>query len=78
MPVDHQNLRLDHTHCRAIWDEIGERLREIMGQESANIPPSLQRLIGQLDELEYVPSPRIVPLIEDLHGLTVSAVLEPA
>ena len=33
MPIDHENLRLDHTHCRAICDEIGERLRETMGQE---------------------------------------------
>jgi hypothetical protein len=78
MPVDHQNLRLDHTHCRAICDEIGERLREIMGQESANIPLSLRRFIGQLDELEYVPSPGIVPLIEDMQDSTISAVLEPA
>jgi hypothetical protein len=78
MPVDHQNLHLDHTHCRAICDEIGERLREIMGQESANIPLSLRRFIGQLDELEYVPSPGIVPLIEDMQDSTISAVLEPA
>jgi hypothetical protein len=49
-----------------------------MGQESANIPPSLRRLIGQLDELEYVPSPGIVPLVEDSHDSTISAVLEPA
>jgi hypothetical protein len=78
MPIDHQNVRLDHTHCRAICDEIGERLREILGQESANIPPSLRRLMGRLDELEYVPSPGIVPLIEDMQDSTISAILEPA
>jgi hypothetical protein len=78
MPIDHQNVRLDHTHCRAICDEIGERLREMLGHESENIPPSLRRLIGRLDELECVPSPGIVPSVEDLQDPTISAVLEPA
>jgi ATP-dependent DNA ligase len=61
MPIDHKNLRLDHTHCRAICDEIGERLRETMGQESANMTPYLRRLIDRLDELDNVWSPGIVP-----------------
>ena len=39
MPIDHENLRLDHTHCRAICDEIGERLRESLGGEAADMPP---------------------------------------
>ena len=64
MPIDRQNLRLDHTHCRAICDEIGERLREALGRET-KIPPHLRRLIDRLGELDDVWSPGIVPLIED-------------
>jgi len=50
MPIDHENLRLDHNHCRAICDEIGERLREAMALKSVNMPPQLQRLIDRLDD----------------------------
>jgi hypothetical protein len=78
MPIDHENLRLDHTHCRAISDEIGERLREAMGPESTNMTPNLRRLIDRLDELDNVSSPGIVPLIEDPQDSTISEVLEPA
>jgi hypothetical protein len=34
--------------------------------------------MGRLDELEYVPPPGIVPLIEDMQDSTISAILEPA
>jgi len=78
MPSDHKNLRLDHVHCRAICDEIGERLREIMGRESADMPPYLRRLVDRLGELDNVWSPGIVPLIEDPQDSAISAALEPA
>jgi ABC-type Zn2+ transport system substrate-binding protein/surface adhesin len=78
MPIDHENLRLDHTHCRAICDDIGERLRETMGQESTNMTPNLRRLIDRLDELDNVSSPGTLPLIEDPQDSTISEVLEPA
>ena len=77
MPIDHQNLRLDHTHCRAICDEIGERLRETMAPESVTMPPHLRRLIDRLGELDNVWSPGIVPLIEDARVSTISESLEP-
>jgi hypothetical protein len=75
MPIDHQNLHLDHTHCRAICDEIGERLRQTLGREP-KIPPHLRRLIDRLGELDDVWSPGIVPLVEDPQ-ISISAVLEP-
>ena len=78
MPSDHKNLRLDHAHCRAICDEIGERLREIMGRESADMPLYLRRLVERLGELDKVSSPGIVPLIEDPHDSAISGVVEPA
>jgi hypothetical protein len=78
MPIDHENLRLDHNHCRAICDEIGERLREVMALKSVNTPPQLQRLIDRLDELDNVWAPGIVPSIEDALESTILAVFEPA
>jgi hypothetical protein len=39
MARDPKNLRLDPTHCRAICDEIGERLGESLGREAAEMPP---------------------------------------
>jgi hypothetical protein len=78
MPIDHENLRLDHNHCRAICDEIGERLREAMALKSVKTPPQLQRLIDRLDELDNVWAPGIVSSIEDAQESTILAVLEPA
>jgi hypothetical protein len=80
MPIDLNNLRLDHTHCRAICDEIGERLLEILGREAADMSPNLRRLVDRLHELDlgHVSSPGIVPLIEDPQDSAISAVLEPA
>ena len=40
MARNQKSLRLDHTHCRAICDEIGERLRESLGREAADMPPN--------------------------------------
>jgi hypothetical protein len=79
MPTNHPaSLLLDHTHCRAICDEVGERLREILGRESSQMPPYLSRLIDQLGKLDRVSAPAIVPLIEDLHSSAIIDVLEPA
>lgn len=75
MITDLANLRLDSVHCRAICDEIGDRLREIMGRESMEMSPYLRRLVDRLPELDYVPSPSISPLVE---GLRQPDVLEPA
>jgi hypothetical protein len=56
-------LVIDHTHCRAICDEIGDRLRDILKPEASEVPPRLLELIDKLAELERAPS--IVPSIED-------------
>ena len=39
MARNQKSLRLDHTHCRAICDEIGER-RKSLGREAAEMPPT--------------------------------------
>ena len=58
-PVD-----IDHRHCRAICDEIGERLQSHLRIES-ELPVGLRRQVEQLHRLE-VQSPSIVPDME--HG----------
>jgi hypothetical protein len=57
-------LMIDSTHCRAICDEIGDRLRDVFKREASEIPARLVRLIDQLAELEGAPS--IVPSIEEM------------
>lgn len=57
---------LDPIHCRAICDEIGERLRQILKVE-AEIPQRLRALLDKLDDLELAPS--IVPTIDEVSSL---------
>ncbi len=52
---DAANLQLDHSHCRAICDEIGERLRVVL--KVSEMPAYLCRLIDRLAELEREPTP---------------------
>jgi len=56
--------QLDHTHCRAICDEIGERLREVLAREIPEIPPRLLALIDRLAQLDDAPS--IMPSIKEM------------
>jgi hypothetical protein len=53
-----------HTHYRAICDEIGERLRDILKPDLSGIPPRLLVLLDKLAELEHAPS--IVPCINEM------------
>jgi hypothetical protein len=62
MPSRNTAFALDHVHCRAICDEIGERLRYALRQDALDIPPRLIALIDKLAEMEHMPS--IVPSIE--------------
>jgi len=65
-------LNLDHAHCRAICDEIGERLGFLLKPTASDIPPRLQYFIGKLAELETTGlpqlelAPSIIPSIEEM------------
>jgi hypothetical protein len=59
-------LQLDSSHCRAICDEIGERLRIILDREAAPLPPRLQMLMQRLIEQDLVQAPSIAPAIDDM------------
>jgi len=55
-------MMLDHIHCRAICDEIGERLREVLRREASETPPRLLMLLDELAQLDDH-GPSIVPSI---------------
>ena len=53
---------IDHTHARAIYLEIGERLRASLSEET-ELPVNLGTQIDRLCELDGQ-SPSIVPAVE--------------
>jgi hypothetical protein len=59
-------LQIDSGHCRAICDEIGDRLRFLLDKEPGEIPLRLRMLIDRLAELDGVPAPSIVPAMDEL------------
>jgi hypothetical protein len=73
MPKHHAaDVMLDHTHCRAICDEIGERLAQILDREVLEMPPRLLGLLNKFAELErdgpvqLEDAPLIAPSIGDM------------
>jgi hypothetical protein len=58
-------IQIDETHCQAIREEIGERLR-IELKNNPPMPLSLLRLIARLPELDHQASPSIVPSLGDV------------
>ena len=60
------DMQIDHMHSRAICDEIGERLRQAIRQESIGLPPRLQLLVDRLAELDGATAPSIVPSFDDM------------
>jgi hypothetical protein len=55
-------LHIDHSHCRAICEEIGERLREVLDREATALPPRLQVLMLRLAVQDLAGSPSIASL----------------
>lgn len=59
-------LQLDSSHCRAICDEIGARLRIILDHEMTTMPPRLQVLMLRLAAQELSASPSIAPSLDEM------------
>lgn len=59
-------LQIDSEHCRAICDEIGERLRIMLDREATPLPPRLQVLMLKLAAQELGGSPSIAPSIDEM------------
>jgi hypothetical protein len=61
------NMQIEALHSRAICDEIGDRLREILRREaSCELPPRLQHLMERLAEADRETAPSLVPSLEDM------------
>jgi hypothetical protein len=56
--------QIDSGHCRAICDEIGDRLRILLDKEAGEIPRQLRLLIDRLAELDGEQAPSIVPAMD--------------
>jgi hypothetical protein len=59
-------LQIDSVHCRAICDEVGERLRVILRTETGNLPVRLQILLDRLADQDRELAPSIVPDPDDM------------
>jgi hypothetical protein len=58
--------QLDSGHCRAICDEVGERLRILLDRESSEIPQRLRLLLDRFAELDSEQAPLIAPAMDDM------------
>jgi hypothetical protein len=58
--------QIDSLHCRAICEEIGERLRIILRPETIALPARLQILLDRLADQDRELAPSIVPDIGDM------------
>jgi hypothetical protein len=59
-------LPIDSGHCRAICDEIGDRLRILLNREAGEIPQRLRLLMERLAERDGAQAPSIVPAMDDI------------
>jgi hypothetical protein len=59
-------LQIDGLHCRAICDEIGERLQIMLRPDAAELPARLQMLIDRLADQDRQLAPSIVPDLDDM------------
>ncbi|HEX7883250.1 MAG TPA: hypothetical protein VF499_10995 [Afipia sp.] len=58
------DVHLDHLHCEAVLQGIGEKLREVLNRESPDMPQRLRTLIARLPELDGEKAPSLVPDME--------------
>lgn len=68
-------VQIDSSHCRAICDEIGERLRIVLDREASALPPDLQVLMLRLAAQDLADSPSIAPSLDGMTELRTGPVL---
>ena len=59
-------LKIDSGHCRAICDEIGDRLRAMLDREIPAMPLRLRLLMDRLAEQDSELAPSIAPSMDDM------------
>ena len=58
-------VELGSRHCRAICEEIGERLAVVLPPPSSELPPRLKELLDRLALLDH-DAPSIAPSLDDM------------
>jgi hypothetical protein len=72
-----KDLKIDTTHSLAICEEIGDRLRQILGPKTIGpLPPHLQNLLEQLAKLDHEATPSLVPTLGDLLSATEDCLIK--
>jgi hypothetical protein len=66
-------MSIDIKHCRAICDEVGERLRQHLDRNFTAPPQKILALLREL-ELSELEAPSIVPSLEDMNAPLSAAV----
>jgi hypothetical protein len=61
-------VRIGTRHCRAICDEIGERLRQHIDRTTTSPSRKLLELLQEF-EIREIEAPSIAPSLEDLEAL---------
>jgi hypothetical protein len=56
---------LGSKHCRAICEEIGERLALVLRPVTSELPPRIKRLLDQLALLDH-DAPSVAPSLDDM------------
>jgi hypothetical protein len=76
MPTE-EFLELDSEHCRAICDEIGDRLRDSLKVNASELPIKLRRLLARFEEADRQ-APSVVPSLDDMEWQGASDLLKTA
>jgi hypothetical protein len=63
---------IEIEHCRAICDEIGDRLREVLSRDAPEPSAPLLQLLSRFEPK----APSVVPTLEDIQRVRVERVPE--
>jgi hypothetical protein len=63
--TEHLDIQIDSVYCRAICEEAGYRLRQIL-KGSPTSPPAHLKLLARLRRQDFDGAPSIVPSFDDL------------
>jgi hypothetical protein len=58
-------IQIDSSHCRAICEEIGDRLRIMLDRNATTLPPRLQVLMLRLAAQDLAGSRSIAAAIDE-------------
>lgn len=61
------HIDLDHRHAFAVCQGVGERLRDAMDLNDADMSPRLSAMLARLPELDAADSPSLVPSMSEAH-----------